>query len=105
MRHNLHAHGLETKFPHLDLQAFGLAAVAAELNLRIDTLEPEVAQAVERGAVALFMAGYGPAIVSTRRTHQIDKGDCRPKAGSVETVSRGRRPTRTKLSFSRKNAN
>ena len=41
-------------------RAFGLAAVAAELNLRTDILEPETAEAVTRGAAALFLAGYGP---------------------------------------------
>jgi hypothetical protein len=34
-------------------RAFGLAAVAAELSLGIDTLEPETAKAIERGAAAL----------------------------------------------------
>jgi hypothetical protein len=28
--------------------------------LQVDALEPEVADAVERGAAALFLAGYGP---------------------------------------------
>jgi hypothetical protein len=39
-------------------RAVGLAAVAAELNLHLHTLEPVTAAAVERGAAALFLAGY-----------------------------------------------
>jgi hypothetical protein len=39
-------------------RAVGLAAVAAELNLHPHTLEPVTAAAVERGAAALFLAGY-----------------------------------------------
>jgi hypothetical protein len=38
----------------------GLAAVAAELQLSIDDLELDAADAVERGAAALFLAGFGP---------------------------------------------
>jgi hypothetical protein len=41
-------------------RAFGLAAVAAELNLQIEMLKPEAAEAVGMGAAALFLAGYGP---------------------------------------------
>jgi hypothetical protein len=43
-------------------RAFGLAAVAAELNIQLDTLEPETAKAIERGAAALFLAGYSPRL-------------------------------------------
>jgi hypothetical protein len=39
-------------------RAVGLAAVAAELNLQVHTLDPVTAAAVERGAAALFLAGY-----------------------------------------------
>jgi hypothetical protein len=39
-------------------RAVGLAAVAVELNLHLHTLEPVTAAAVERGAAALFLAGY-----------------------------------------------
>jgi hypothetical protein len=38
----------------------GLAAVAAELHLRASELELDAAVAVERGAAALFLAGFGP---------------------------------------------
>ena len=48
-------------FPRAEqCRAFGLAAVAAELNLQIEMLEPEVAEAVAMGTTALFLAGYGP---------------------------------------------
>ena len=38
----------------------GLAAVANELNLQLNTLEHDVAAAVERGAAALLLAGREP---------------------------------------------
>ena len=89
MRLNLHRHGPKIDLPPLDPQAIGLAAVAAELNLQIDTLEPNVGQAVQRGAAALFFAGYGPPSARTRLRRQIDKADRRPKAGRVGIVSSG----------------
>lgn len=52
--------------PHLYRDA-GLAAVAAELKLPVNTLEPEVAEAVETGAAALFLAGYGPRVTRSQR--------------------------------------
>jgi hypothetical protein len=45
----------------------GLAAVAAELNLPIHTLDLEVAEAIKRGAAALFLAGYGPRPIRGRQ--------------------------------------
>lgn len=41
-------------------RAFGLAAVAAELKLQVNTLDHETAEAIETGAAMLFLAGYGP---------------------------------------------
>lgn len=38
----------------------GMAAVVAELHLDVNELEPEIAAAVEKGAAALFLAGFGP---------------------------------------------
>ena len=35
----------------------GLAAVATGLNLQLNTLEPDVAEAVQRGTAAIFLAG------------------------------------------------
>lgn len=46
----------------------GLATVATELNLQPDTLEPDVAEAVERGAAALLLAGFGPSLTRHRRS-------------------------------------
>jgi len=45
----------------------GLATVATALNLQLDTLEPDVAEAVERGAAALLLAGFGPSLTRRRR--------------------------------------
>jgi hypothetical protein len=46
----------------------GLATVATELNLQLDTLEPDVAEAVGRGAAALLLAGFGPSLNRHRRS-------------------------------------
>ena len=46
----------------------GLAAVANELNLQLDTLEPDVAAAIERGAAALLLAGREPGPTRHRRS-------------------------------------
>ena len=82
MRHSLPANVADaTELPPSDLcRAFGLAAVAAELDLEIDTLEPETAQAVARGAAALFLAGYGPNGSRLRSRRQFGWESDRPKA-------------------------
>ncbi len=41
-------------------RAVGLAAVASEFNLQIDTPESEAAGAAGTGVAALLRAGYGP---------------------------------------------
>jgi hypothetical protein len=46
----------------------GLATVATELNLQLDALEPDVAEAVGRGAAALLLAGFGPSLNRHRRS-------------------------------------
>ena len=46
----------------------GLATVATELNLQLDTLEADVAEAVRRGATALLLAGFGPSLTRHRRS-------------------------------------
>jgi hypothetical protein len=51
----------------------GLAAVANELNLQLNTLEPDVAAAVERGAAALLLAGREPG--PTRRRRSVRAGE------------------------------
>jgi hypothetical protein len=38
----------------------GLAAVASGLKLQLNALDPDVAEAVERGTAALFLRGTGP---------------------------------------------
>jgi len=71
----------------------GLAAVAVELNLKVNTLEPEVTEAVEKGAAALFLAGYGP-----RTTHSLQNG----RAGEKENRRKARRAaTKVRPSLSR----
>ena len=65
-------------FPQAELcRAFGLAAVAAELNLQIEMLEPEVAEAVGMGAAALFLAGYGPKGIHSRSRRPFEWDDSR----------------------------
>ena len=51
----------------------GLAAVAVEFNLQVYELAPEVAEAVERGAAALFLGGYGPYSTLTHLIGGIGK--------------------------------
>jgi hypothetical protein len=46
----------------------GLAAVANELHLQLNTHEPDVAAAVERGAAALLLAGREPGPTRQRRS-------------------------------------
>jgi hypothetical protein len=60
-------------------RAFGLAAVAAELKLQIDMLEPEAAEAVGRGATALFLAGYGPKGIHSRSRRPFEWDNTRSK--------------------------
>jgi hypothetical protein len=49
----------------------GLATVATELNLQLVTFEPEVAEAVERGATALLLAGFGRSLTRHRRSVRL----------------------------------
>ncbi len=104
MRHNANDHGPQIHMPKMDLQAFGLAAVAAELNLRIDTLEHEVAQAIERGAAALYLAGYGPRVVRAGERRRTDANGRRPKTERVETPSGRRATAKVRASIARKRA-
>jgi hypothetical protein len=53
----------------------GLAAVAAELHLSVNELELDAANAVERGAAALFLAGFGPRLAA--RVSHSRKGKSR----------------------------
>ena len=57
----------------------GLATVATELNLRLDTLEPDVAEAVERGGAALLLARFGPSLTRHPRSVRGGEQGGRPK--------------------------
>ena len=52
----------------------GMAAVAAELHLSIDELELDAANSVERGAAALFLAGFGPKPAASLPRSRTAKG-------------------------------
>ena len=65
----------------------GLAAVAAELHLGIDDLELDAADAVERGAAALFLAGFGPKPAASIARGRTVKGSGR-KTGRSSTARR-----------------
>jgi hypothetical protein len=58
----------------------GLAAVARGLNLQLNTLDPDVAEAVKRGAAALFLAGYGPSLTRFPRSIRAGENGGRRKA-------------------------
>ena len=73
-------------------RAFGLAAVAAELNLQLETLEPDTAKAIERGAAALFLAGYGPRLTGYVASNLLREKDSDRVARSA--LSRVRRCAR-----------
>jgi hypothetical protein len=66
----------------------GLAAVAAELDLAIETLAPEMAEAVERGAAALFPAGYGPSLTRIAASGRTVEKDSRRKARAGSSARR-----------------
>jgi hypothetical protein len=68
----------------------GMAAVAAELHLRIDDLELDAADDVEKGAAALFLAGFGPKRVASIGRGRTAKGSGR-KAGRSASVRRAGR--------------
>jgi hypothetical protein len=56
------------RVPQAELcRAFGLAAVAAELNLQIEMLEPEVAVAVGMGAAAAGLWSKGDPLALEAR--------------------------------------
>ena len=73
-------------------RAFGLAAVAAELNLQMDTLEPETARAIERGAAALFLAGYGPRLAGSVPSARLNERD--GKRGARGAFTKAKRSER-----------
>ena len=63
----------------------GLAAVASCLKLQLNTLDPDVAEAVERGAAALFLAGYGPSLNRYPRSVRAGENAGRRKARQAAT--------------------
>ena len=70
----------------------GLATVATELNLQPDTLEPDVAEAVERGAAALLLAGFGPSLTRYRRS--VRAGEQRGRHKLRRLARKGRQSRR-----------
>jgi len=68
----------------------GMAAVAAELHLDLDDLELDAADDVEKGAAALFLAGFGPKRVASIARGRTAKGSGR-KAGRSASVRRAGR--------------
>ncbi len=69
----------------------GLAAVAIELNLQLNVLEPDVAEAIGRGAAALFHAGSGPSPIRHRRSDWAREKGSRLKMRRLRRVSKARR--------------
>jgi hypothetical protein len=73
----------------------GLAAVAIELNLELGALEPDVAEAIEEGAAALFDAGYGPGLIGRRPSVWAREKGSRQKARRLASKVRQSRPAPT----------
>jgi hypothetical protein len=67
----------------------GMAAVAAELHLGVDDLELDAADAVEKGAAALFLAGFGPKGVGSVARGRTAKGAAL-RTGRSASVRRAR---------------
>jgi hypothetical protein len=70
----------------------GLAAVAIELKLELGTLEPEVAEAIEQGAAALFDSGYGPSLIGRQRSIWVREKGSRQKVRRRASMARQSRP-------------
>ena len=73
-------------------RGIGLAAVAIELKLELGTLEPEVAEAIEQGAAALFDAGYGPSLIGHQRSIWVREKGSRQKVRRRASTARQSRP-------------
>ena len=71
----------------------GMAAVAAELHLGIEDLELDAADAVEKGAAALFLAGFGPKRVGSIGRGRTAKGSGRKTGRSASARRSLRLPT------------
>jgi hypothetical protein len=72
----------------------GLATVATELNLQLDTLESDVAEALARGAAALLLAGFGPNLTRRRRSVRAGEQGGRHKPLARKARRSQRFPTR-----------
>ena len=59
---------LDRRAPKRRYRDIGLATVATELNFRLETLEPDLAEAVERGATTVLRARFGPSLNRRRRS-------------------------------------
>jgi hypothetical protein len=73
----------------------GLAAVAIELKLELSTLgtlQPDVAEAIEQGAAALFDAGYGPSLIGHQRSIWVREKSRRQKVRRRASKARQSRP-------------
>jgi hypothetical protein len=76
-------------------RAMGLAAVAIELKLELSTLgtlQPDVAEAIEQGAAALFDAGYGPSLIGRQRSIWVREKGSRQKVRRRASMARQSRP-------------
>jgi hypothetical protein len=72
----------------------GLAAVANELNLQLNTLEPDVAAAVERGAAALLLAGREPVRLATDEAFELVRKAALTRCGAWQAWRDGPRDFR-----------
>jgi len=70
----------------------GLAAVATALNLQLNTLEPDVADAVQRGAAAISLAGSGRSLTHYPRIVRAGEEGGRRKARRVRSKGRQSKP-------------
>jgi hypothetical protein len=74
----------------------GLAAVAIELNLEVDRLRPDVAEAIRRGSAALLDRGYGSSLIPRQLSVRVgEKGSRRKmRSGANKTRQPDRLSTR-----------
>ena len=70
----------------------GLAAVAFELNVDLSALDHDVAEAIERGAAALFDAGYRPSPIGRLRSARADEKDSHDKVRRQAGKAKQSRP-------------
>jgi len=73
----------------------GLAAVAIELKLELTTLgtlQPDVSEAIEQGAAALFDARYGPSLIGHERSIWVREKGSRQKVRRRASKARQSRP-------------